>query len=53
MLAMPETKRKEWSNQPLENWVTRRELRELLGRKFTNIRITTITFGMVQNVPID
>lgn len=46
MLAMPETKRKEWSNQPLENWVTRRELRELLGRKFTNIRITTITFGM-------
>jgi 2-polyprenyl-3-methyl-5-hydroxy-6-metoxy-1,4-benzoquinol methylase len=46
MLAMPEEKRKAWTNQPLENWVTRRELRALLRRRFINIRMTTITFGM-------
>ena len=46
MLAMPEEKRKEWTNQPLENWVTRRELSALLGRRFTSVRMTTITFGM-------
>lgn len=46
MLAMPEEKRKEWTNQPLENWVTRGELGALLQRRFNSVRMTTITFGM-------
>ena len=46
MLAMPEKERKEWTNQPLENWVTTRELSALLRRRFTILRMTTITFGM-------
>jgi 2-polyprenyl-3-methyl-5-hydroxy-6-metoxy-1,4-benzoquinol methylase len=46
MMAMPEAKRREWTNQPLENWVTSTELRSLLQRRFKNIKLTTITFGM-------
>ena len=46
MLAMPEKQRNEWTNQPLENWVTTSELSALLRRKFTIVRMTTITFGM-------
>jgi 2-polyprenyl-3-methyl-5-hydroxy-6-metoxy-1,4-benzoquinol methylase len=46
MLAIPEKQRKEWTNQPLENWVTRRELRALLRRRFNKIHMNTITFGM-------
>jgi 2-polyprenyl-3-methyl-5-hydroxy-6-metoxy-1,4-benzoquinol methylase len=46
MLAMPEKQRNEWTNQPLENWVTTSELRALLRRKFTIAQMTTITFGM-------
>jgi 2-polyprenyl-3-methyl-5-hydroxy-6-metoxy-1,4-benzoquinol methylase len=46
MLAMPEAKRKEWTNQPIENWVTSAELRNLLRRRFDRIRLNTITFGM-------
>ena len=46
VLAMAEKQRLEWTNQPLVNWVTRRELRALLRRKFNDVRITTIIFGM-------
>ena len=46
MMAMPEKERTAWSNQPLENWVTTRELGALLRRRFTGVRMTTIIFGM-------
>jgi cyclopropane fatty-acyl-phospholipid synthase-like methyltransferase len=46
MLAMPEAQRKEWTNQPIENWVTLAELRNLLGRRFDTIRLNTFSFGM-------
>lgn len=46
MMAMPERERKEWSNQPIENWVTISQLRNLLQRNFRNIRLKTIILGM-------
>lgn len=46
MLAMPEKQRNEWTHQPLENWVTTGELRALLRRRFTSVRMTTTIFGM-------
>jgi 2-polyprenyl-3-methyl-5-hydroxy-6-metoxy-1,4-benzoquinol methylase len=46
MMAMTERQRKEWTDQPLENWVTRSELRTLLRRRFKILRITTIIHGM-------
>ena len=46
MMAMPADSRKLWTNQPIENWLTLEELRELLSRKFTPVRSSTIVMGM-------
>lgn len=46
MMALSPAKRTEWTNQPLENWLTREQFRALLGKKFRIIRLTTIVQGM-------
>jgi len=46
MNAMEESRRKSWSDQPLENWVTSAQLRSLLLRAgFRDICISTIILG--------
>jgi SAM-dependent methyltransferase len=46
MNAMPEPQRSSWSTQPIENWVTKEQLRDLLfSAGFREIEITSITFG--------
>ena len=42
MRAMPEKERKEWTDQPLENWLTKAELRALLTRRFKVLSMTSI-----------
>jgi 2-polyprenyl-3-methyl-5-hydroxy-6-metoxy-1,4-benzoquinol methylase len=46
MMAMPPDSRKAWTDQPIEDWRTMDELRELLAVRFTDIHLETITFGM-------
>lgn len=46
MMAMPEPQRTNWSNQPLENWLTPAEVRRLLEKNFEEIQLNTIIFGM-------
>src|SRR5215831_8981467 len=43
MRAMTEKQQKEWTDQPIENWVTGAELRALLARRFTVLSMTSIT----------
>lgn len=43
--AMPENNRNSWSNQPIENWLTLRELKRLTRRRFKLIRVTTLIPG--------
>ena len=40
--AMPKHQREAWSNQPIENWLTVAELRDLLQHRFEVVRLTTI-----------
>ena len=44
--AMPMEARKAWSNQPIENWIDRRQLKDLLRPRFEEIQISTIITGM-------
>jgi 2-polyprenyl-3-methyl-5-hydroxy-6-metoxy-1,4-benzoquinol methylase len=46
MMAMPEPERTAWSNQPIENWLTPLELRNLLRNRFDNIQVRTIIYGL-------
>ncbi len=45
MLAMPEAERRAWSNQPIENWVARSQLRSMLCSLFKDVRVTSIISG--------
>jgi 2-polyprenyl-3-methyl-5-hydroxy-6-metoxy-1,4-benzoquinol methylase len=43
--AMPDDQRDTWSNQPEENWLTRRALRLLLEQHFEVVKLTSIIPG--------
>ena len=43
--AMPRETRESWSNQPIENWLTKKELSELLERSFCQVKVSTIIPG--------
>lgn len=42
MLATPEDVRRRWTDQPIENWVTRPQLRALMLPHFEDVRITSM-----------
>jgi len=46
MMAMPPEQRKNWTDQPIENWLTQEQLTQLLQQKFTVVRKMTIVTGM-------
>ena len=43
--AMTEEQRDSWQRQPIENWLTKGELKTLLRRRFQTIRVTTLILG--------
>jgi 2-polyprenyl-3-methyl-5-hydroxy-6-metoxy-1,4-benzoquinol methylase len=43
--AMPENVRRNWSNQPIEDWRTLGELRALLAKRFEIISLSSIILG--------
>ena len=46
MMAMSPEARTEWTHQPIENWLTKDELRQLLSKKFRLVRSSTFVMGM-------
>jgi ubiquinone/menaquinone biosynthesis C-methylase UbiE len=45
MYAMSDKRREKWANQPIENWLTAKELKRLLINDFEIIRFETIVFN--------
>lgn len=43
--SMPEDVWKNWSNQPIENWLNVKELKKIVGTKFKIMRTKTIIYG--------
>ena len=43
--AMPEPVRAGWSRQPIENWLTRTQLKDLLEERFDVMRLTSLIAG--------
>lgn len=46
MLAMPNEQRENWSSQPIENWLTIKEIRSLVTKGFSILRDYTVIPGL-------
>ena len=45
MYAMSDKRRRKWANQPIENWLTAKDLKRLLVNNFEIIHLETIVFN--------
>lgn len=46
MLAMPDEQRENWSGQPIENWLSIKELTSLIARGFSILQVRTVIPGL-------
>jgi 2-polyprenyl-3-methyl-5-hydroxy-6-metoxy-1,4-benzoquinol methylase len=46
MLAMPDEQRENWSRQPIENWLTIKEIKGLVAQGFSILQVHTVIPGL-------